>query len=67
MSGLLGIKTPTPTPPPPVPSIDTAVAARNAEHQTSVARGRATTVLTSDSGLPNLGTTSSPMAGGKNT
>jgi hypothetical protein len=66
MSGLFGgggVK--SPAPPPPIPQIDNAIAARNAENQTLMQRGRATTVLTSDTGLPNLGSTSAPSAGGK--
>lgn len=51
-------KVPTP---PPVPTIDDAQARQNASDR-SIRRGRGTTVLTGDNGLPNLGTTKSPTA-----
>lgn len=54
-----------PTAPPPIPTIDDAVKQRNSEDQSLVKRGRATTVLTSDAGLPNLGSTAKPAAGGQ--
>lgn len=47
--------------PPPVPTIDDAEARKNAMDRT-LRRGRATTVLTGDTGLPNLGTTKTPSA-----
>lgn len=47
--------------PPPVPTIDDAQARQNAMDRT-LRRGRATTVLTGDTGLPNLGTTKTPSA-----
>ena len=45
--------------PPPPPQIDNAVARRDQRDQ---AQRRATTILTSESGLPNLGTTTRPQA-----
>lgn len=59
MSGLFS-KPKTPEPP-PVPTVDDAEARKNAMDRT-LRRGRATTVLTSDTGLPNLGTTKTPSA-----
>lgn len=47
--------------PPPVPTVDDAQARQNAMDRT-LRRGRATTVLTGDTGLPNLGTTKTPSA-----
>lgn len=47
--------------PPPVPTVDDAEARKNAMDRT-LRRGRATTVLTSDTGLPNLGTTKTTSA-----
>jgi len=47
--------------PPPVPTVDDAQARVNAMDRT-LRRGRATTVLTGDTGLPNLGTTKTPSA-----
>lgn len=47
--------------PPPVPTVDDAQARVNAMDRT-LRRGRATTVLASDTGLPNLGTTKTPSA-----
>lgn len=47
--------------PPPVPTVDDAQARQNAMDRT-LRRGRGTTVLTSDTGLPNLGTTKTPSA-----
>lgn len=47
--------------PPPVPTVDDAEARKNAMDRT-LRRGRATTVLTGDTGLPNLGTTKTPSA-----
>lgn len=47
--------------PPPVPTVDDAEARKNAMDR-KLRRGRATTVLTSDTGLPNLGTTKTPSA-----
>ena len=51
-------KVPTP---PPVPTVDDAQARQNAQDR-SIRRGRGTTVLTSDTGLPDLGKTSTPSA-----
>lgn len=49
--------------PPPTPTLNQAIQNRMAEDQNLVARGRATTILTSNNGLPNLGNTTSPAAG----
>ena len=48
---------------PPPPMVDDALARRNQQDRT-VRRGRGTTVLTGDNGLPNLGSTTAPAAGG---
>ena len=47
--------------PPPVPTIDDAQARQNAMDRT-IRRGRATTVLTGDTSLPDLGKTRAPSA-----
>lgn len=47
--------------PPPVPTIDDAAARMNAADR-ALRRGRGTTVLTGDTGLPDLGKTRSPSA-----
>ena len=47
--------------PPPVPMVDDAQARQNAQDR-SLRRGRATTVLTGDTGLPDLGKTRTPSA-----
>lgn len=57
------IAAPAPALPPPVPMIDDAAARRMARDRVSK-RGRGTTILTSDNGLPDLGKTVTPMAGG---
>jgi len=49
--------------PPPVPTVDDAAARQNASDR-MLRRGRATTALTGDTGLPDLGKTRSPSAGG---
>ena len=49
--------------PPPVPTVDDAQARQNAQDR-SLRRGRGTTVLTSDTGLPDLGKTTTPAATG---
>jgi len=59
MSGMFGgggPKAPPPVAPPP--QIDDATSRINAEDQAARKQGRRTTILTSDTGLPNLGTTS---------
>jgi hypothetical protein len=61
MSGLFS-KPDVPAPP-PVPTVDDAQARANAADR-ALRRGRATTVLTSDTGLPDLGKTRSPSASG---
>lgn len=58
MSALFGgSKPPAPVMPSPAPQVDDATAKINAEDAASRRQGRKTTILTSDSGLPNLGTT----------
>lgn len=57
MSGLFGGGPKAPPPVAPPPQIDDAVSRINAEDAAARRQGRKTTVLTSDSGLPNLGTT----------
>ena len=47
--------------PPPVPTVDDAQAMQNAQDR-SIRRGRATTALTGDTGLPDLGKTRTPGA-----
>jgi hypothetical protein len=63
MGGLLGLfgggGAPKPILPPPPPQIDDATARLNAEDKASRLAGRKSTILTSDSGLPNLGSTTS--------
>lgn len=49
--------------PPPVPTVDDAQARMNASDR-SLRRGRATTALTGDTGLPDLGKTRTPAATG---
>lgn len=56
-------KPPKPVLPPPVPQIDDA-AQRLRNETRMLRRGRGTTILTSEGGLPDLGTTTKPMAGG---
>jgi len=51
-----------PQAPPPVPVLNQAQQDRQREDQALVARGRATTILTSQNGLPNLGSTTSVSA-----
>ena len=62
MSGLFG--GPKPMAPPPVPQLDEAAMRRN-EQDRAAKRGRGTTILTSDSGLPDLGATTRAVAGGQ--
>lgn len=47
--------------PPAVPTVDDA-AARQVANDRALRRGRGTTVLTGDTGLPDLGKTQSPAA-----
>jgi hypothetical protein len=56
-------KPPKPVPPPAVPQIDTAAQMVRSEAR-MLRRGRGTTILTSEGGLPDLGTTTTPVAGG---
>lgn len=61
MSSLFGSpKIPTP---PAVPQVDDAAMAQNSQDR-MLRRGRATTVLTGDTGLPDLGKTRTPTAAG---
>jgi len=53
-----------PKPPPPIPQVDDAMKMRNEQDRMARRRAAGTTVLTSDSGLPNLGSTTTPAAGG---
>lgn len=53
---------PRPVAPPPVPQIDDALARQRANDRALLRRGRGTTILTSDNGLPDLGTTTTPQA-----
>lgn len=62
MSGLFGggpkAVAPQVVQPSPAPQVDDATAKINAEDAAARRQGRKTTILTSDHGLPNLGTTS---------
>lgn len=50
---------------PPVPMIDEAAnRQREDDRRSRLRRGRGTTILTGDGGLPNLGSTTTPSAGG---
>lgn len=58
MSGI--INTPKPKPPPPIappPQVDDAQAKLNEQDRAAKRAGRRTTILTGDSGLPDLGST----------
>lgn len=59
MSGLFGggASVPKPTMPSPAPQVDDATARINSEDRANRRQGRRSTILTSDTGLPNLGTT----------
>jgi regulator of extracellular matrix RemA (YlzA/DUF370 family) len=57
MAGLISPKMPKPTAAPPPPMVDDARSRLNAVDRTLRRRGRATTILTGDTGLPDLGTT----------
>lgn len=52
-----GPKPTPPAPPPPPPQVDDATARLNEQDRAARRSGRRTSVLTSDTGLPNLGTT----------
>lgn len=52
---------PAPKAPPPPPQVDNAALMRNQQDR-AVRRGRGTTVLTGDGGLPDLGTTKAASA-----
>jgi len=56
MSGIFG-SAPKVNRPAPPPMVDDAVAKLNAEDASARRLGRRSTILTSDNGLPNLGTT----------
>ena len=64
MAGLFGgAKPPAPIPPPPTPTLNQAQSDRDAQDAAIMAaRGRQSTILTSQNGLPNLGTTTSAQA-----
>lgn len=53
-------KPPPPQLPPPVPQVDEAAKVRDERDRRSARRQAATTVLTGDAGLPNLGVTKTP-------
>jgi hypothetical protein len=57
MSGMFKPKMPTPPKAPPPPMIDDARSRLNEVDRALRRRGRSATVLTSESGLPDLGTT----------
>lgn len=59
MSGLFGgtPSMPKPVQPSPAPQIDDATSKINMEDAAARRQGRRTTILTSETGLPNLGTT----------
>ena len=57
MSGLFSPNIPKPPKAPPPPMIDDARSRLNEVDRTLRRRGRSTTILTSESGLPNLGAT----------
>lgn len=59
MTGLLGGKQPTAAKPDPVPQLDQALK-MSREGTSTRKRGIGTTLLTGDSGLPDLGATSRP-------
>jgi hypothetical protein len=46
--------------PPPAPQVDDATARMNEAEKMAKRKGRKSTVLTGDNGLPDLGATSSP-------
>lgn len=58
MTGLLKQK--APPAPSPTPQVDDATARLNEEQRTARRQGRKSTILTSDSGLPDLGSVSRP-------
>ncbi|MBK9156738.1 MAG: hypothetical protein IPM11_01180 [Micropruina sp.] len=58
MSGLFGGGVPKATVPAPPPQVDDATMKINAEDAAARRQGRKTTILTSEQGLPNLGSTS---------
>lgn len=57
MSGLFSPKIPKPLKAPPPPMIDDARSKLNEVDRALRRRGRSTSILTSESGLPDLGTT----------
>ncbi len=65
MGALFGGGPKPPPPPPPPPQVDDATSRINAENQSLRRPGRKATILTSDTGLPNLGSTRTPGAGGQ--
>lgn len=59
MSGLFGggAKAAPVAPPPPVPQVDDATSKMNEADKAARRQGRKSTILTSDGGLPDLGST----------
>ena len=57
MSGMFSPKIPKPPSAPPPPMIDDARSKLNQVDRALRRRGRSTSILTSESGLPDLGTT----------
>lgn len=57
MSALFGSGPKPPAPPPPPPQIDDAASRLSEADRAARSAGRRTTIMTSDSGLPDLGTT----------
>lgn len=55
---------PPPEPPPPPPQVDDAATKRSEADRAFQRRNRARTALTGDTGLPDLGATRTPSAGG---
>lgn len=59
MAGLLGggARPPAPVAPPPPPMVDDATSRLNERDKVARRQGRKSTILTGDSGLPDLGST----------
>jgi len=62
MESIFGRPTPQVIAPPPVPQVDDAVTQRLKDDSAALKRGRATTIFTSDAGLPDLGKVTKPQA-----
>lgn len=65
MSFLFPKKPTPPQAPPPVPTVDDAMARMKARGNNAGRRGRAADVLTSEEGLPNLGSIGTRMLTGR--